>query len=406
MRKRSGLVLLALMGVVAGVYWRGPISTVAAKAIENVTAATTSKKAAPPAAGQPRQTLMTVATRVAEPGGIAIKQHTIGWVGSPASINLTSQQQGIVTKVLVADGSTVKAGDLLVALDRRSAEATVAKDRANMERDKANLAQAQRNLARAETLLGKGSGTVQTRDDAKAAVAVAQAAIDVDQAVLDGDLIALDNTEIRASFDGRVGAFQVAAGSLVQPGTAITNLTRMSPLEVQFSVAEGILPKLRQAFQAGGTVVATPAGGAPVTGKLSFIDNTVDRASGTVKAKATMPNDTLALWPGQSVDVELDLGSVDNLIIVPTVAVQQTSDGAVVFVIKPDKTVDVRQVTVAAADDERTGLTQGINPGEHVVVEGQIRLVQGMKVAESESGGPAAPPAKTAAAAPARGASE
>ena len=175
----------------------------------------------------------------------------------------------------------------------------------------------------------------------------------------------------------------------------------MAPVDVQFAVSENDLAQLRGAMAKGtATVTVTPRdGSATATGPVSFLDSTVDRGSGTVQARGTLANADRALWPGESVSVALDLGERDGLTLVPTVAVVPQASGSIVYVVKPDQTIDVRTVQVADANADTTGLSTGVAPGEHVVSEGQFNLNQGQSVNESVVGAPGV--ARAGAAAPA-----
>ena len=339
----------------------------------------------------------TVKTAIATLGTLRIQRQTIGWLASPASVSLTSTLQGIVTELVAKEGQNLKKGDIIAKLDDRVAQSAVAKDRAQIERDQVLLAQAALNLSRAQTLVSKGAGTQQTSDDAQAAQKTAAATIDVDNAALAADQVTLSNTEIRAPFGGRLGSFQVAVGSLVQPSGAIVVITQMSPLQVKFSVPEGDLSLVQKTVQTGAASIRispTAYPSAAVIGSIDFIDSVIDQASGTFKSRATIPNGDLTFWPGESVTVAVDLTSTPGVVMVPTQAVQPTSSGSVVYVVVTNQTIDVRKVTVAGADGAQTGLAAGLNVGEHVVVEGQISLTQGTKVFEASAlaSSPAQPP--------------
>ena len=214
---------------------------------------------------------------------------------------------------------------------------------------------------------------------------MAAATVAVDTAQMAVDQVTLDNTVIKAPFDGRLGAFQVATGSLVQPGGQVVTLTQMAPVEVQFSVSENDLAQLRSAL--GNTtakVTATPPDAKTgATGLVTFVDSNVDRASGTVQARGTLANTDRGLWPGQSVNVSLDLGAQAGLVLVPTVAVVPSTTGSVAYVVKSDGTIDIRNVVVAGANGDMTGLSSGVQANEHVVVEGQFNLTPGQRVSET-----------------------
>jgi multidrug efflux system membrane fusion protein len=363
----------------AGIVFASPGAATPGKVSESSSQQNNPAKAAPP---------VFVKTAIASVGSLHIQRQAIGWLVSPASVNLTSPQQGTIVELVAKEGANLRRGDLIAKLDDRSSQSAVAKDRAQLTRDQALLTQAELNLSRAQILFSKGMGAQQARDDAKAAQQTAAATIDIDNAALATDLVNVSNAEIRAPFDGRIGAFQVAVGNLVLPGGAIVAITQMSPLQVKFSLPETDLPSLRQAQQNGGASVQvgpTAFAADLVAGSVDFVDSVIDQSSGTFKARATIPNADLALWPGQSVTVVVALDLKPGLALVPTQAIQPTSSGSVVYVIGPDQTVDVRAVTVAGADADKTGIAAGLKPGEHVVVEGQMALGQGTRVEEASN---------------------
>jgi multidrug efflux system membrane fusion protein len=183
-----------------------------------------------------------------------------------------------------------------------------------------------------------------------------------------------------------LGAFQVAPGSLIQPNAAIVTLTQMNPLQASFSLPQADLQPLQASIR-NGTVpvnaVPTTSTTSTVPGQLDFIDSTIDLGSGTFKARATLANDALALWPGESVAITVDLGATAPQVLVPAQAVQAGASGFQLYVLKQDQTVDVRDVTLGLSAGGQTAISAGLQAGEHVITEGQIRLTQGMKVAET-----------------------
>ena len=338
-----------------------------------------------------------VVTAEASSGDLPIRRETIGWIVSANTTELASQTQGVVTEVVAGDGADLKKGDLVVRLDPRVAEAAVARDTAAVQRDQATLEQAQRTLSNAQTLAQRGAATQESFRTAQSAAASAEATVALDNAALAADQVTLSNTQIRAPFDGRLGAIGVTVGTVVQPGAQVVTITQMAPVEAQFAVSEGDLPLLRGAYaakQARATVrpPGDDAAASRPSGLVTFIDSTVERASGTVQARATLPNADLQLWPGESVGVTVDLGVRPDVVLVPTVAVAQSASGPIVYVVNQQSSIEVRTVQVAGADGDRTGLDGGLKTGEHVVVEGQMNLTAGQRVAEAPPGG------KTAAA--------
>lgn len=328
-----------------------------------------------------------VSTVAASAEDMPIERRTIGTITSPANLTVSTETSGLLTEILVKDGADVKAGDVLVRLDSRIAEATVEKDQAALARDQATLENARQTAARQQKLLSNEAVSQQSLEDANAAVKTAEATVAVDQATLKSDLVTLDQKTIRAPFDGRLGAVAVTVGSLVQPQTAIVRLTRLDPLYASFALSESDASLVRMAQAAGKPikVSVTPLGSTDAfTGTVDFVDASVDTTSGTFTARATLTGVADRLVPGQSIAVMAAIGSTP-VVSVPTVALQATQQGNVVYVVGPDNTVAVRPVTVALSAGDRSGLTAGIAAGDRVVVEGQVRLAEGMKVIDASA---------------------
>ena len=370
-----------------------------------------------------------VRVAVAHAGSLPIRFATTGNVVAVASTVLNSEAVGTVAAIAVKDGAPVGKGQLIVQLDDRSAKALVARDQASVAKDQAALADAQVSLQRIASLVKSGASTRQAGDDAMAAVREAQGSVSVDQAALDVDRVALSKTRITSPFDGRLGAFSVSVGALVQPGTAIVTVTQVKPVYLQFSLPETWLAKAQAAMAKGAlTVDAAPAlplssdgpepaaiaadaaanGGtasaasngdpAARNGKVVFIDNAVDPVSATFKLRAELENADNSLLPGQSLDVDVTLGDIGDLVLVPSVAVEPQADSSVAYVVGTDNKVTIRTVTVALRVGDLAGLTSGISAGDRVVVEGQGGLIDkaAVKVVDPASeAGDKKPEAKT-----------
>lgn len=327
---------------------------------------------------------VTVAT--AKDGTLPVQRSTIGTIVAAASTQLSNQIAGTVAKILVQDGAEVKTGDLLVKLDDSTIKAQIAKDAAQIAKDQATLDDAQTSYNRTRHLVDTGVSAAQAGDDAMTAVKVAQGTLAVDQAAHAMDQVQLGNTEVRAPFDGRLGAVQFSVGAFVPTGTPLVRITQMKPVLAQFSLPESDLALLRQTQAAGTLTVSVstvlgPNTAPPVaTGAVTFIDNTVDPASSTVTLRAALANEDEVLWPGQPVNVMVQAGDAGPLVLVPNVAVMPHSDGSVVYVVKADKTVEQRTVTVALRKGDVAGLSAGLKAGEQVIVEGQAAVLPGTAV--------------------------
>ena len=313
-----------------------------------------------------------------------------GWVVPINSTTIAAQEAGLITQIAVKDGATVKAGDLIAKLDPRTAQAAVNKDQANITKDQANLAQAETALTRANSLLTSSAGTQATADEARATRDAAIATLSADQAQLAADQVLLGNTDIRAPYDGRLGDVQLSLGAYVSAGTPIVTISKYDPAYIKFTMQENNLRELQEQLAAGPvhvTTVPRSAQGKPRTGTITFYDNTVDQASGTIAVKATFENANGALWPGRSENVMVHFADNEQLIVVPTVAVSPGPDGYIAFVVKDNK-VKITPVTIARANGGRTAVATGLSVGDHVVVEGQSQLNNGTEVKEQFSDNP------------------
>ena len=338
-----------------------------------------------------------------------IKKHSIGWVESPATVAVRTRVDSQIKEQHVVDGQMVKAGDLLFVLDDREQQAQLAKDEATLAKDTALHSRSARDLDRAQSLLPKGFTTPQALDQASADTKSTEATLRADQAAIETSKLKLSYTKIYAPIDGRIGAVAVVPGNLVSAAstTALVTITQMNPIRVSFTLPERDLTAVKTAISlAQPPLVRIYPNGVktPVaSGPLNFLDSTVDMLSGTVTAKATLANDTQALWPGQYVDIEIDLSALPAIAVVPIVAVQPGQQGSFVYLVKPDQTIELRKVKVAATDGGFAAIQEGLQPGEQVVVDGQLGLVNGSRVRVSNGVAPpqVAGSAMPAAAAPA-----
>jgi membrane fusion protein, multidrug efflux system len=372
--KRSGVVVgLVVVAVAAAGVWY-----MRSRAPEGATTARRGDGAA-----------VAVVAAAAVQADFPVRKHAIGFVETPASVVVRSRIDSQIMDQHVTDGQFVKAGDLLFTLDDRDIKAQIEKDEAMLARDEATHTRNLADLERYKLLFERNAGTQQQVDSATADERSSAASIKADHATLDADRLKLSYTKITAPIEGRIGAVQVTPGNLVSAnasGTALLTITQMKPLRVSFAMPESELPTLQAALAASKPVPVTAR--VPNSkmkapeGRLNFVDSTVDISSGTITAKAAFANDDLSLWPGQYVDVEIIPETLKDVTVIPTVAVQTGQKGPYAFVLKPDSTVDLRQIKVALSDGAKTAVTEGIAPGERVVTDGQMRLTQGTRVRE------------------------
>ena len=309
----------------------------------------------------------------------------VGTVQSIASVQIKPRMDSQIMKVNVEEGALVKEGDVLFELDSRALKAQLGQIEAQIRKDQAQVVQARRDLQRTEELLAKNAGTVVQRDNAGTAVKAAEAQLEADEAAKASVQTSLTFTEIRAPVSGRSGSIANKAGAVVRTGdnsaaSTLATINQIDPIYVSFAIPQVILPDLRAAMAKGPvTVSAIVDDTKKQSGVMAFIENTVDPNTGTVTAKARIGNANELLWPGQFVKVEIVLGIEPDALSVPSSAVQLGSQGPFVFVIK-DGVAELRQVSVKRTQDGQTVIGKGLDSGEQVVVDGQLRLVQGASV--------------------------
>ncbi|WP_018260398.1 efflux RND transporter periplasmic adaptor subunit [Methylobacterium sp. WSM2598] len=354
----------------------------------------------PVPASAPAAPRIAVGTALAGSADLPITRATVGWIEPIATVVLRPRIDGVITEQLARDGQVVKAGDVLYRLDDRELRAQIARDEAALARDEATRTRTQNDVRRVTELFARNSASQAQLDLATAESKVAAANVEAAKAALEADRVRLDHATIRAPIAGRLGTVRVTAGNLVKgnesTGTGLVTITQMKPLRATFSLPERELDRLRAALArpeaAPVRVYAGTGDGALATGRLSFVDSSVDQASGTVTAWASFPNEDERLWPGQYVRVEVDLGRRPGTVTVPQVAVQPGQDGSFVWVVRPDGLAERRGVEVISAAAGVAALARGVRAGEHVVVEGMLRLREGAAVAErpqAEPGGQA-----------------
>ena len=329
---------------------------------------------------------MPVLTITVAPKPMPVVVEAVGTVQSIASIQLRSRVDSQILKVHVEEGALVKEGDLLFELDARTLKAQLGQIEAQIRKDQAQLEQAKRDTSRAGDLLGKGAGTVVQRDTTLTTQRAAEAQLESDEAMRQNILTQLSYTELRAPVSGRIGSIPYKAGTTVRTAdntaTAIlATINQVDPIFVSFAIPQVILPDLR-AVMAKGPVKVTAIVDEKIrqSGEMAFIENTVDPNTGTVTAKARIANANEGLWPGQFIKAEVTLGVEPEAISVPAQAVQLGSQGPYVFVIK-DGIAEVRPIAIKRTQGGESVVGTGLKSGEQVVVDGQLRLVNGAPVA-------------------------
>ena len=330
----------------------------------------------------------------------------VGTVQSISSVALKTRLDTQIMKVHVEEGALVKEGDLLFELDSRALRAQLAQIEAQVRKDQAQVEQAKRDTVRAGDLLTKGAGTVVTRDTSMTTQKAAEAQLEADEAMRQNILTQISYTEIRAPVSGRIGSIPYKAGTTLRVSDNSTTgvlgtVNQVDPIFVQFAIPQIFLPDLRAAMSKGDVQVnAVIDGGRKQPGSMAFIENMVDPNTGTVTGKAKIVNANEGLWPGQFVKAEIMLGMEPDALAVPAVAVQLSPQGPYVFVIKDGNIVEVRPVKISRTQNGESVISSGLSAGEQVVVDGQLRLVNGAAVAIRPAQGKTAPAASPPATSP------
>jgi multidrug efflux system membrane fusion protein len=328
-------------------------------------------------------------------GDVPIVLTGIGTVQAYNVVDVHAQVTGTIQQIAFVEGQTVQKGDLIAQLDPRPFQAALQQAEANLARDEANLSNAQLNLNRFTPLMKQGFASAQQVTDQQSQVSQLQASVAADKAAIFNASTQLSYTTITAPIDGVTGIRQVDIGNIVQPSTTtpIVTITQIQPISVVFTLPQKVVPEI-QAAMAKGTLKAQAYDQNDQTvlnqGSLLLVNNTINPSSGTAQLKATFPNASRALWPGEFVNVHLVVADRHDGITVPLSAVQQGQSGPYVFAVQPDGSVRIRAVIVGETLNGRALIDKGLSAGDTVVTAGQYRLDDGVKVASVAAGDPRA----------------
>ncbi|MCC6661635.1 MAG: efflux RND transporter periplasmic adaptor subunit [Phycisphaerales bacterium] len=331
----------------------------------------------------------TVSVASARVADAPVILRTIGTAQSPAGITVRAQVGGMVADLPTPEGSNVQTGDVLARLDARPFEAALAEAEANLARSRALSDDARVLADRAREARESGAMNPREAEQNEAQARAASAQVEADEALLATARLNVAYCTITAPFPGRLGQFLVKPGSIVKANeTDVVDLAQVDPIEVAFSIPEDRLAAVQAAQAAAPLRVQVDADSVPVVGEVTFIDNRVDPATGTVRLKARFDNRDRRLWPGQFLNVALTIGVEPHRVMVPESAVQPSQKGPAVFVVGADRTVTLHPVTVDRTQDGEAVITAGLNGTETVVTEGQLRLSPGSRVEVSAAGAP------------------
>jgi multidrug efflux system membrane fusion protein len=324
-----------------------------------------------------------VTVAAAERRSVPFELPATGMVEPLQTVAVQAQVNGILERVAFTDGDEVTQGQVLFQLDARPYRAALEQASAILARDRAQATNAAQEAQRYQSLAEKEYVTSQQYDQVRTTAAAAQATLAGSQAAVDQARLNLQYATIRAPISGRTGSLLLRQGNLVRANTAepLVVINRLRPILVRFSVPANNLPVIQAHLGKEMVVRAEPSGGGdPSEGTLSFVDNAVDTATGTILLKGRFPNDDGSLWPGGFVNVRLQLYVEPDALVIPAAAVVAGQQGSFVFVIQPDSSASTKAVTVSRTAGDLAIVSGDLQPGDRVVVDGQLRLRQGSKV--------------------------
>jgi len=348
-------------------------------------------------AAGPRSVSVAVATVQSQ--DVPVYLSGLGSVTAFNTANIKTRVDGQIMKVNFREGQDVRQGDLLIEIDARPYQVQVEQLQAQLFRDQAQLRDAKLNLDRYTALIPSGSIAQQQVDTQKALVDQLDGTVRNDQAQIDSAKLNITYCHITAPFNGRVGLRQVDPGNIVHASDTnpMLILTQLQPIAVIFTLPEDVLPTV--ASRMGKATLEVDAFSRDdqtklATGKLLTIDNQIDPTTGTAKLKAVFDNKDSKLWPNQFVNADLLLETRKNSTVVPTAAILRGPQGSFVYTVNPDKTVQDKPVTIGLTQGDTTIISNGVNPGDTVVTDGQDKLQTGSHI-EPRSTAPGSGSAKS-----------
>ncbi len=315
---------------------------------------------------------------------VPVQVNAIGNVEAFNTVSVKALVGGEVIDVHFKEGQDVHQGDLLFQIDPRPYEAALKQAEGSLARDVAQAKNAEEQAKRYAILVQKDYVSKDQYDQLRANADALAAAVEADRANVENARLQLAYCKIKSPIDGRLGSIMVNKGNVVKANdVAMVTINKVSPIYTTFSVPEQNLSDIKKYMAQGALKVEAIIPGdekRPSQGVLTFINNAVDTATGTIQLKGTFENRDKRLWPGQFVNVVLTLTTQRNAVVMPSAALQTGQQGQYVFVVKPDFTVESRPVTVARTFGELTIVAQGVTAGEKVVTDGQLNLIPGSHV--------------------------
>jgi multidrug efflux system membrane fusion protein len=341
----------------------------------------------------PNAVAMPVVVAPAAAGDIDITLNALGTVTSMATVTIKSQISGYLVNVAYQEGKVVKKGDLLAEIDDRSYQLALQNAEGALARDQAMLQSAELDLKRYQDLAKTGAVPRQQLDQQVALVAQDKANIQSDQAAIETQKLNILYCHIVAPVNGRVGLRLVDQGNYVTAGdaTGLVVITQFQPITVVFPVAEDNLPQIAKRLKEARTLPLTAfdrSGTSKLAaGELKTIDNQIDTTTGTIRLRAQFANDDETLFPNQFVNVRLLVDTLKGATVVPMAAIQRGAPGTFVYLLNNDQTVTVKPVKLGPSSGDRVAVTDGLSPGDRVVIDGADKLRDGAKVVPRDASG-------------------
>jgi multidrug efflux system membrane fusion protein len=335
-------------------------------------------------AGRGREAVPVVVTTAIQKA-VPLQLRAVGNVEAYATVSVKSQVTGVLNKAHFREGQDVKKGQLLFTIDPRPFEAALKQAEANLARDTAQVKNLREQVRRYAELVEKQYVSREQYDQIKTNADAAESVVDADKAAVETAKVQLSYCYIYSPVNGRVGSLLVNEGNLVRVNDAapLVVINQLNPINVTFAVPEQHLADLKRHMAVGRLGVDATFqsdDGRPEQGVLAFVDNAVDRSTGSIKLKAEFTNGDRRLWPGQFVNVILTLATQADAVVIPSEAIQVGPEGQQVFVVKEDNRVEMRAVTVGRTQDGQAVVAKGLFAGEVVVREGQFLLGPGSRV--------------------------
>ena len=338
-----------------------------------------------------------VVTAAASQQNVPVVIKAIGNMEASESVAIRTQISGELTKVAFREGQDVQKGALLFQLDSRSYQAALLKAEASLARDRIIQNNARKDYERYSQLVKEGIVTQEQAEGYRTKAESAAADLDADKAAVESARTQLSFCTITAPISGRLGALAIDRGNVVKANdTVLVTINKLVPINASFSIAEKDFAAVKRQMVAGRmSVTAEVPGalGAKETGVVTFVDNTIDATTGTIRIKAAFENTKKLLWPGQFVNLSLTMAIMNNAVVVPSQALQTGQNGQFVFVVTKEGVAEIRPVVVGPVSQGVTVIEKGLQSGEQVVVDGQMRVVPGGKVEIKQPDKPAAPKA-------------